>query len=389
MTRERIRPQEWLERLVEIDTTSRNSNLGFIEIVRDYLLHLGLAPRLTFSEDRAKANLLCSIPDMHGGVSGGLVFSGHTDVVPVDGQLWETDPFKLTQVGQRLYGRGTSDMKGFIAVVLSTLPAFLTSRISSAFHLALSFDEEIGCLGAPLMLQDLAEQGIKPRGCIVGEPTDMRMVAGHKGFSAHRCTVTGRNAHSSLPMAGVNAVEYAAELILFIRTLSDTLRTEGLQDTAFDVPYSSVQTATVRGGEAVNVVPGSCRFDFSIRNLPEIDPDEVLAQVRDFAERIVLPQMKTRGAEVDITLDTLARVPGLIADPGNEFFTMMRQLFRDDTVRKVAYGSEAGLFQRAGVSTVVCGPGDIARAHRANEYIEVGELGACEDFIVSLMQKLT
>lgn len=379
----------WVERLVGIETISRASNLGLIEMVRDYVRSLGLLPVLTYAKDGNKANLFCSVPDAGGEVAGGIVLSGHTDVVPVDGQEWATDPFRPAMIGDRIYGRGTSDMKGFLAVVLATMPLALTRRLSAPLHIALSFDEEVGCLGVPLLLQDLRERNLKPTGCIVGEPTRMRAVVGHKGFSSHRCTVVGRPAHSSLPTAGINAIERAAQLMVYIRELSRELQTTGPIDTDFDIPFSSVQIAMVDGGEAINIIPGLCSFEFTIRNLPNVDGDGVLELIKKFAWNVVLPEMKAEDKETDILFMSMAQVPGLVAQPEAEVVRAVRALLEDGTVQKVAYGSEAGLFQQAEIPTILCGPGDIARAHRPNEYIELRELRSCEAFLQSLLEKMS
>jgi acetylornithine deacetylase len=379
----------WLERLVEIDTTSRNSNLGLIELARDYLRSCGLKPRLTFDRQSTKANLFCSVPNAHGTDRGGWIFSGHTDVVPVDGQNWDTDPFVPTLVGNRVYGRGTADMKGFIAVVLAQVPALLKRNPSKPVHIALSFDEEVGCLGAPMMLEDLLASGVGPEGCLVGEPTSLQVVCSHKEYSVHRCSVTGQPAHSSVPMAGENAIERAADLVQFIRRLSDELRSNGMVDHGFDVPYSSIQTSLIHGGSAANIVPGSCQFDFSIRNLPDVEMQSILDQVRHCAQASILPSMKARTPSSNISFETLIRVPGLKADPESALFKLLSSLCSDNAIRKVAYGSEAGLFQRAGIPAVICGPGDIVRAHRENEYIELRELDECERLVRSLIRGST
>lgn len=382
---------DWVKQLVRIDTISRNSNLGLIETARDYLRGLGLKPWLTFDPARSKANLFASIPDRHGGIDGGVVLSGHTDVVPVDGQDWDTDPFTPVVSDGNLYGRGTADMKGFIGVALAQVPAFMRQPLRSPVHLALSFDEEVGCLGAPLMLQGLQQRGIQPVGCIVGEPTNMRMVVAHKGFSAYRCRVIGQAAHSSLPATGVNAIEYAAEVIGFIRRVAEEMCSHGPFDDAFDVPYSTAQASAIAGGGVLNTVPEFCQFEFTIRHLPEIDAERIFDRVRRHCSDELLPAMRrvASAAEVNILFDPVVRVPGLETEEHTEFARLMRRLTGDGPTRKVAYGTEAGLFQRAGMPTVVCGPGDIQQAHRKNEYISLEQLRQCEQFLTELTQTLT
>jgi acetylornithine deacetylase len=383
--------QQWIETLVEFDTTSAHSNLGLIETVRDDLACRGCKSILTFDAENRKANLFCTIPDARGGVAGGLVLSGHTDVVPVAGQHWDTDPFTPMVRDGNLYGRGSADMKGFIGIVLSRVPALLRTPLSVPVHIALSFDEEVGCLGAPLMLKEIAKRGLKPYGCIVGEPTLMQPVLSHKGFSAHRCRVHGRAAHSSLPAEGVNAVEYASDLIRFIRNVADEMRYKGPFDDHFDVGYSTVQTSTVTGGGTLNTVPDGCQLDFMIRNLPEIDAEQIFAQIEHFAASNLVPKMQSEAAgaaQVGITIEKIASAPGLTADENSQVARMMRTLLNDDTKRKVAYGSEAGLFQRAGIPAVVCGPGNILHAHRANEFIALSEITKCDSMIGALIDMI-
>jgi acetylornithine deacetylase len=382
---------DWIGRLIEIDTTSRTSNLGLIETVRDYLRRLGLETVLTYDRVGAKANLFCSIPDARERITGGIVLSGHTDTVPVDGQDWDTDPFKPTQRDGKLHGRGTADMKGFIGIVLAQVPQLLQRRLSAPVHLAFSFDEEVGCLGAPLMLQDLQRRGIAPTGCIVGEPTSMQVVVSHKGFSAYRCKVVGQAAHSSLPADGVNAIEHAAHLIAYIRAISDEMGARGPFDVAYDVPHSTAQTSSVTGGGVLNTVPEFCQFEFTIRHLPEVEAESIFEQVQRQASSVVLPQMRTGGGDggVDITFERGVRVPGLEADEQSEFIRLIRRLAGDSETRKVAYGTEAGLFQQIGVPTLVCGPGDIRQAHRRNEYLSLDQIRRCERFMGELAQALT
>lgn len=378
----------WIERLIRIDTTSRNSNLGLIETVRDYLQQLGLKPWLTYDASGAKANLFATIPAVSGATSGGIVLSGHTDVVPVDGQEWDSDPFVPTVRGDKLFGRGTADMKGFIGVALTQLPAILNSRLSAPLHFAFSFDEEVGCLGAPLMLHELAKRGVAPHGCIVGEPTSMQTVVAHKGISNYRCKIHGRAAHSSLPAFGCNAIEYAAQLICFVRGIADQLRNNGPFDAAFDTVYSTVQTSVIKGGIAINTVPELCELDISFRNLPEVDAAGLYAAVNNYALEVLLPKMKAETPEAGIVFEMLADVPPLKVDEAARVTQLVRQLTHDHETRKLSGATEAGQFQRAGVPAVICGPGDIRQAHRANEYVELQQIVRCEQFIEALTATL-
>lgn len=382
---------DWVEQLIQIDTISRKSNLGLIELARDYLQRLGLKPWLTYDAAASKANLFASIPDVHGRTAGGVVLSGHTDVVPVEGQDWDTDPFVPVVRDGKLYGRGAADMKAFIGVALAHVPALLERRLTAPVHLAFSFDEEVGCVGVPLLLQGLLEREIHPTGCVVGEPTNMQMVVAHKGFSAYRCRVVGQAAHSSLPAAGVNAIEYAADLISFIRSISDEMGLNGPFDEAFDVPWSTAQTSSVTGGGVLNTVPEFCQVEFTIRHLPTVDAEKIVDRLRKHANDVLVPCMRKAASDSDVNIlfEPVVRVPGLEADEKADFTQLIRHLTGDDQTRKVAYGTEAGLFQQAGMPTIVCGPGDIRQAHRKNEFITLAQIQQCEKFLTDLTQTLT
>ena len=371
----------WIERLVRIDTTSAGSNLGLIEEVRDEVRAVGLAPWLTFDRDGGKANLFVSVPAADGSVWGGTVLSGHTDVVPVAGQDWSHDPFTPWLEGGRLYGRGTADMKGFLGIALTRLPEMMAAPLRAPIHLALSFDEEVGCLGAPLMLAELGRRDIRPSGCIIGEPTSMEVVVGHKGINIYRCRVHGRAAHSALPTQGCNAIEYAARLICFIRDLADTMRRDGPFDSAFDTPYSTAQTGLIKGGAASNLVPELCEFDFEFRNLPVIEADALFGQIVRYADHELLPQMRAETTEAAIAITALAVAPGMTSTETAKVTELVRALTRDDAVRKVAYGTEGGQFAAAGIPTIICGPGDIRQAHRPDEFIDLDQIRRGEDFM--------
>lgn len=379
----------WVERLVSIDTTSRVPNLGLIEMVRDALVALGIASTLTHDHRGQWANLFATLPAHDGATNGGVVLSGHTDVVPVDGQTWDTDPFKPEVRDGRLYGRGTCDMKGFIGSALALVPEMLAVPLAKPIHLALSFDEEIGCTGAPYMIAELGQRGLKPEGCIVGEPTSMRPIVAHKGINAYRCCVRGHAAHSSLTPKGLNAIEYAARLICHIRDLADGMRREGPFDEYYDVPFTTAQTSTIEGGNAINTVPAECRFAFEFRNLPTLDPDAIFARVERYAHETLLPQMRREHPGAAIEFTKIAAAPGLDASEQAAITALVRALTGNRETRKVAYGTEAGLFARAGVPSIVCGPGDIEQAHKPNEYVELAQLSACEDFLRKFIRSMS
>ena len=382
----------WVKRLVAIDTTSRVPNSELIELVCESLAARGISSLLTRDvrgERGEWANLFATIPAHDGTTQGGVVLSGHTDVVPVDGQQWDSDPFAPEVRDGRLYGRGTCDMKGFIGAALALVPEMQAAKLARPIHLAFSFDEEIGCAGAPLMIADLQKRGIKPDGCIVGEPTSMRPIVAHKGINAYRCCIRGQAAHSSLTPKGLNAIEYAARLICHIRDLADQMRRDGPFDTCYDVPFTTAQTSTIEGGNAINTVPAECRFAFEFRNLPTLDPASVFARIERYANETLLPQMRREHPNAAIEFTRIAAAPGLDATEQAAITELVHALTGDRNTRKVAYGTEAGLFALAGVPSVVCGPGDIEQAHKPNEYVELAQLEACESFLRKFIRSMS
>lgn len=376
---------DWLKTLIAFDTTSRNSNLALIHHVADALDGCGLSPWLTHNADNSKANLFVTLPAADGSTAGGLVLSGHTDVVPVDGQRWHSDPFAAEIRDGRLYGRGSCDMKGFIAAVLAAVPAMMAARLHRPLHIALSYDEEVGCLGAPVMLEELQRRGLKPQQCVVGEPTSMRMVVAHKGIHTFRCRVHGKSAHSSLTPQGVNAIEYAAQLIVFIKQLAATLQQRHDADAAFDVPFSTLSTGRIRGGSAVNIIPDCCEFEFDYRNLPHMRPVDIIDPIRHHIDAVLLPQMRAVAAESRIDLQPLHSVPALDGGDNADLHALIAALVADGARHKVAYATEGGQFQNAGIPTVVCGPGSIEQAHKADEFVALTQLARCDRFVHALI----
>ena len=373
--------QDWLARLVAIDTTSRNSNLGLIETVRDDLRARGLAPWLSSNAEGTKANLFCTLPAQDGGTQGGIALSGHTDTVPVDGQDWSSDPFTLTERDGRLYARGSCDMKGFIACAMALVPEFLATPRAKPLHLALSYDEEIACIGAPVMLADLQQRGVKVDGAIVGEPTSMQPVVAHKGLNAYRCRVHGKAAHSSLTPQGCNAIEHAAQLICAIREMAEQWRANGPFDQFYDVPYSTITTNLIGGGIAMNTIPQLCEFTYEFRNLPMLSPADIQGRIDAYIQTELLPRMQREFPGAAVEIENLAAAPGLDASEQAAITQLVRALTADQSVRKVAYGTEAGLFQGAGIPTVVCGPGSIEQAHKVDEFVAIDQLAQCEKFL--------
>lgn len=368
----------WLKILVGFDTVSRLSNLALIEKVQAWLQERQIESHLSYNAEKSKANLFATIPAADGGLVNGLVLSGHTDVVPVDGQQWETPPFELTQVNERLYGRGTSDMKGFIAVVLALIPEMQSMSLNYPIHIALSFDEEVGCLGAPLLIAEMRTLGIKPRACIVGEPTSMQPIVAHKGIQSFRCRILGCSAHSSLTNKACNAIEYAAQLICHIRHVADDLRLSGPVDPHFDVGFTSVSVNMIKGGIAHNTIPDECEFIFEFRQLPSIHPDTIINRIKEYAQNDLQRRMREEYQQAEVMIESLGAVPS--------FETSIDEaLLPIEQIKKVAYATEAGLFEQAKIPTIVCGPGSIEQAHRANEYIELAQLRACEEWLKRLI----
>jgi acetylornithine deacetylase len=372
-----------------MDTTSRVPNLGLIEMVRDALRERGIEATLTHDARGQWANLFATVPAHDGKTHGGIVLSGHTDVVPVDGQQWDSDPFAPQVRDGKLYGRGTCDMKGFVGSALALLPHMQAAKLAKPIHLALSFDEEIGCVGAPLMLADLQKRGVKPDGCIVGEPTRMRPIVAHKGINVYQCCVRGHAAHSSLTPKGVNAIEYAARLICHIRDMAERYREQGPFDELYDVPFTTAQTSTIEGGNAFNTVPAECRFAFEFRNLPTLDPAAIFDQIEGYAMHTLLPQMQREHPAAAIEFVRIASAPGLDTSEQAAITQLVRALSADQSKRKVAYATEGGLFALAGVPSIVCGPGSIDQAHKPNEYIELDQLVACERFLRKFIHSMS
>jgi acetylornithine deacetylase len=375
-----------IERLIAFNTVSRDSNLGLIEWVRDYLQGFGAKTRLTHDATGKKANLFATLGDSR---KPGLILSGHTDVVPTDGQDWSTDPFVATERDGKLFARGSADMKGFIGIALTQAPKFVAAlnenRLDAPLHYALSYDEEVGCLGVRGLIRDLEENEIRPAGCVVGEPTSMQPIIAHKGTHRFRCSVHGREAHSSYVTHGVNAIEYAARLVVFIRQIADRLAQIEQRDYGFTVPYSTLSTGLIHGGIAANVVPKDCVFQFDMRTLPQASPDALYQEILTYAETLAA-EMRRSDANSGIDLQWMSQTAGLAAAETDAIVQWAMQLSRNTTVGKVCYGTEAGLFQKMGVPTVICGPGDIAEAHRPNEFVALDQLAQCESFMDRILE---
>ncbi|MDF2395880.1 acetylornithine deacetylase [Pseudomonas sp. 3MA1] len=367
--------RELLAHLVGFATVSRDSNLELIGFIRDYLARHGVDSELIYNPQRTKANLFASIGPSD---RGGVVLSGHTDVVPVDGQAWSVEPFVLSERQGRLYGRGTADMKGFIAAVLAAVPGLTRRRLRLPVHLAFSYDEEVGCLGVRPMLERLQQRSHKPLLCLIGEPTELRPVLGHKGKLAMRCQVRGAACHSAYAPYGVNAIEYAARLIGKLGEIGSRLAQPEHHDPRFDPPFSTVQTGTIQGGRALNIVPAECQFDFEVRTLPGDDAQAVVKQLQGYAEAELLPQMQAVQADTGITLQPLSAYPGLATAADSQAAELLALLSGSREFTTVAFGTEGGLFHEAGIPTVVCGPGSMDQGHKPDEFISLEQLHGCD-----------
>jgi len=371
-----------LDRLVAFDTTSARSNLALIHWVRDYLGAHGIASTLTPDAAGEKANLFATIGS---GERGGVVLSGHTDVVPVAGQSWTSDPFRLTRRDERLYGRGAADMKGFIALALALVPEALAQPLAVPLHLAFSFDEEVGCRGVPALIAALPQGAARPRLAIIGEPTSMRVANAHKGCYFHRTRVTGLEAHSSAPERGVNAIVGAAEIIAEIDRLAAERRAQARPESGFEPPYTTFNVGSITGGTAFNIIARECVVGWEFRSLPEDDPDHLKGRIDRFIDDDLLPRMRRVHSGAAVETETLIDVPALVADRDCPAEALARRLVGANASVTVAFATEAGFFQGAGIPAVICGPGSIDQAHQPDEYIALEQVMAGDAFLHRLL----
>ena len=372
--------KEMLEKLVSFDTTSVKTNIPLIEFVEEYLTSHGIASMRVPSDNGIHSSLHAVIgPEDVPGIG----LSGHTDVVPVTGQNWSTDPFTLTQKGSRLYGRGSCDMKGFVACILSHVPEFKKRDLKTPIHLLLSYDEEVGCTGVRPMIAELGDKLPAPRAVIVGEPTSMKVVDAHKSINGFETVVTGKESHSGKPHLGVNAIMAAGQLVSELTRIDNELR-ERADGPRFDPPYTNVAIALIEGGTARNITPKSCKITWMFRSVPATSPDEITSRLEKFGNEHVLPAMKEVYPEASIETVQTSRVPSLNAPEGSPAVSLALKLAGQNETFAVSYGTEGSLFEEAGYSTVIIGPGDIAQAHAPDEFIEESELEVCSVFLDQL-----
>lgn len=378
------RTLQLLERLVALDTTSRESNLELIALAEGLLDEHGIPHARVENADGSKANLLARIgPD----VEGGVVLCGHTDCVPVDDQPWTRDPFTLQEADGRLYGRGTCDMKGFLAVALALIPAMAEADLQRPIMLAFTYDEEVGTVGAPSAVAGLLERWARPAAVLIGEPTSMEVVTDHKGVWASTIRVEGEAGHSSQPQHAANAIAAAARIAVYIDDLADSYR-KGAQDPRFTPPHTTFNLAKIRGGSATNIVAAECELRWEYRAVPEDDSPATAERVERFAQEVVLPRLRETGDVGEISFHPRRPTRALQREPDGQAEALARTLSGyEGPTRSVAFGTDGGHFQAAGLSTVVCGPGSIDQAHKADEWVEIAQLEACEDFVRRLIER--
>ncbi len=374
---------EMLDQLVAFDTTSSKSNMQLIDFIEQYLKSFGISSEIIKDKHEEKANLLAVIGPKN--VSG-IMLSGHTDVVPVAGQKWSSEPFSMKERGGKLFGRGTCDMKGFIACVLSKVPDFINADLKEPLYLAFSYDEETGCTGVHSLVDVVNDLEVKPRACIVGEPTSMKVVNSHKGIRHLLTKVYGHENHSSTDR-GVNAVSYASQIVNFLDELQEEFRQRKPQIEGFDPPYATIHVGRMQGGMVANITPNYCEIEWDYRPIPGTDEDEIYERYCDFIDGNILPGMRKKSSQYgDVKTDYLAKVPCLFPETGSSAESLVKHLAEQNSTHVVSYGTEAGIFhQKGGVPAVVCGPGSILQAHKADEYVEISQLDACERFLDRLL----
>ena len=376
---------EILGELVAFPTVSSESNLELITYAADLLSDAGATLSISRDESGTKANLFATLGPQ---VDGGIVLSGHTDVVPADAAEWTSDPFTLIRRGDRLYGRGACDMKGFIAAALALAPRFAEAEPARPLHFAFTYDEEVGCLGARALVKEIAGAGIRPSVAIIGEPTGMGVIEGHKGCYEYTTEFTGMEGHGSQPDRGVNAIEYAARYVSRLLDLRERLKERAPASSRFDPPWTTVQVGTISGGTARNVIAGSCAVEWEMRPVRSDDAAWVKNDLAAYAENVLLPAMRAVSPDCGIVTHTIGEVEGLQVVDESEARDIVCELTGCGDADVVPFGTEAGLFQAAGISSIICGPGSIAQAHKPDEFIEIGQLAACLEMLDKLRLKL-
>ncbi|CAJ1010324.1 putative Peptidase family M20/M25/M40/Peptidase dimerization domain containing protein [Leishmania naiffi] len=384
--------REWLAKIISFDTTSRNSNLPMVQYVRDYLQFVGVVSTFVYNPEKTHANLWATLPGENGVTQGGIVLSGHTDVVPVDGQKWDSDPFTMVEKDGKLFGRGACDMKGFLAVVLALTPQFLAMKRVKPVHYAFSFDEEVGCTGVPYLIEHLKERGFKADACLIGEPTDMKVYVGSKGFAQWNVSVQGKAIHSSMALMNTscNAIEYAAQIITKVREIAIDLRKNGPHNPGYDCPFPCITTALVKGGNAVNTVPAQCEFVVTVRITDNETPNDIERRVRAYVNDHVLPAMREEYPDAEVTVTRPVTMPAFNGKDDAAVTQRALKLRNDKKTYRTGGGTEGGYFEDVlGVSTVVVGPGPCAMAHLPNEYVLVDQMEKSTAFTMDMVRLYT
>jgi acetylornithine deacetylase len=381
----RMTTTDLLDRLVSFDTTSRNSNLALIGFIRDYLDGHGVTYRVSTDAAGQKANLHAVIGPHQ---AGGLALSGHVDTVPVDGQAWTGDPFALRRRDSKLFARGSCDMKGFVAACLSAVPDLQARTLVRPLHLFISYDEEVGCGGAKRLIQDLGESGLRPDLCVVGEPSGMKPILAHKGKLNLDVRVRGLTGHSSEPSKGVNAVQAAGEAIAWIAREARRLAAEGPFEQGFDPPHTTIHAGTMEGGTILNIIPERAGFSMEWRVIPGDSPHRQVERLRAWIAEAIEPDMKAVHPDCGFSYDITLEMPGMALPADHVLTSVVQQVTGSNSAGKVAYGTEGGFFETAGIPTIICGPGHIAQAHQPDEWVAETQLAACDQFIRDLADRL-
>lgn len=376
---------QWLTRLISFNTVSCNSNLDLINAIAAWLQEHQIPTHIIPGPSAIKANLLATIPASNGDISGGILLSGHTDVVPITGQLWDTDPFVATEHDGKIFGRGSCDMKGFIAVILAMVPALQKLHLLKPIHFAFTCDEEIGCIGVDYLVAHLEKAGLRPEGCIVGEPSSMRPIIGEKARRLYRCRVQGQAVHSSLASEGCNAIEYASRLVCYINSLATYGKEHGPFDHEFDCPYSTITTNVFNGGIATNIIPGTCEFMLEVRYIDQFPIENFRNQIEHYINNDLLPEMKKSYSQATIVFEEVSDAPGFNAAENSAILRIVRAVTGTQERLKVSYATEAGAFQNYRIPTVICGPGTIEQAHTPNEFITLDQLVLCEKVLANVI----
>ena len=382
MTGTKYSPRELIDKLISFDTTSHKSNLDLIAFVQNYLTGWGVESLLLPNDDGSKANLYATIGPRK---PGGIVLSGHTDVVPVEGQDWSTDPFSVVERDGLLFGRGTCDMKAFLAIALAKVPDLVERSLSTPVHFALTYDEEVGCLGVRPLAEHIKRHLPLPAIVIVGEPTDMTVVNAHKSGHRFITEITGLEGHSSLPDKGVNAIMVAGEMLGEINRIAEEFKSQTDRDPRFDTPYTSVHVGLIEGGTALNIIPLKCTIDWEARGLPGFEASEVVDRMNAYAAEHVVPQMHAISPKTGIVTEHTDEIPALVPQDGSPAETLVMALARQNETFALSYQTEAGYFQAIDIPTVICGPGSIAQAHKPDEYVSLDQVESCSKFMDRLV----